>query len=55
MSKLIQALLLGVVGLVILTAAGPTLERLVRALVPVVLVIGIVVAVLKLVGYLTRR
>ena len=55
MNKLIQASLLGIVGLVVLTAAGPTLSRLISALVPLVLVVGIVVAVLQLVRYFTRQ
>jgi hypothetical protein len=55
MSKLIQALLLGIVGLVVLTTAGPTISRLIVALVPLALVIGVVVAVLQLVRYFTRQ
>jgi hypothetical protein len=55
MSKLIQTLLLVIVGLVALAAAGPTISRLITALVPLVLVVGIVVAVLQLVAYYTRR
>jgi tellurite resistance protein TehA-like permease len=53
-SKLIQTLLLAIVGLVVLAAVGPTLSRLITALVPLVLVVGIVVAVLQLVRYYTR-
>lgn len=55
MSKAIEALVLGVVGLVVLVAAGPTVTKLVHALVPLVLVVGAVVAVLQVVRYLTRR
>lgn len=55
MSKLIQGLLLAIVGLVVLEAAGPTITRLIQALVPLVLVVGIVVAVLQLVRYYTRQ
>jgi hypothetical protein len=54
MSKLVQALLLVIVGLAALITAGPTITRLVRALVPLVLVVGVVVAVLQLVRYFTR-
>jgi hypothetical protein len=53
-SKLVQALALGIVGLVALAAAGPTISRVVGALVPLVLVVGIIVAVLQLVRYFTR-
>jgi len=55
MSKLVQALLLGIVGLVALKAAGPTISRLIAALVPLVLVIGVVIAMLQLVHYFTRQ
>jgi hypothetical protein len=55
MSKLVQALLLGIVALVALDAAGPTITRLLQALVPLVLVVGIVLAVLQLVRYFTRQ
>jgi hypothetical protein len=53
-NKLVQALLLVIVGLVVLAAAGPTISRLITALVPLVLVVGIVVAVLQLVRFYTR-
>ena len=55
MSKLIQVLLVGIAGLVVLNATTPTLSRLITALVPLVLVVGIVVAVLQLVRYFTRQ
>jgi hypothetical protein len=54
-NRLVEVVVLGIVGLVVLTAAGPTISRLIAALVPLVLVVGIVVAVLRLVGYYTRR
>lgn len=54
MNKLIQLTLLGIVGLAALITAGPTITRLVQALVPLVLVVGIVVAILQLVRYFTR-
>jgi hypothetical protein len=58
MSKLIQTLLLGIVGVAILGTAGPTISRLISAIVPLVLVlvlvVGAVVAVLQLVHYFTR-
>jgi hypothetical protein len=54
MNRLIQPLLLGIVALAVLTTAGPTINRLIDALVPLILVVGIVVAVLQLVRYYTR-
>jgi len=55
MNKLIQALLLGIAGLAALIAAGPTITKLVGALIPLVLVVGVVVAVLRVVWAATRR
>jgi hypothetical protein len=43
-----------VVGLGALLAAGPALARLAGALVPLVLVVGVVTAVLRLVWFYTR-
>jgi hypothetical protein len=43
------------VGLVALVAAGPTLVAFVHALVPLVLVIGIVVACLRALFFFTSR
>jgi hypothetical protein len=54
MTKLAQTLLLATVGLAALTYAGPTLVSFTRALVPLVLVVGVMVAVLWLVRYFTR-
>jgi hypothetical protein len=54
-SRIIPALLLGVVALAALITAGPTIARLAQALVPLVLVVGIVAVVLRLVHYYTRR
>jgi hypothetical protein len=54
MTKLISTLAIIVVGLVALSAVGPALARLVSALVPLILVVGIVVAVLRLVWWYTR-
>jgi hypothetical protein len=50
----LSTVLLVVVGLVALSAAGPTLARLIAALVPLVLAVGIVVAVLRVVWFYTR-
>lgn len=55
MSKLAQTVLITVAGLAALAYATPTLVAFVRALVPLVLVVGAVVAVLQLVRYFTQR
>ena len=55
MSKLVQSVLITVVGLAALAYAAPFLIALVRALVPLVLVVGAVVAVLRTVWFYTRR
>jgi hypothetical protein len=44
-----------VVGLVILAAIAPILLRLAHALVPVVLLGGMVACVVRVVGFYTRR
>jgi hypothetical protein len=54
-SKLVQTGLLAVVGLAALAQVGPTLTALTHALVPLVLVVGAVVAMLWLVRYFTQR
>jgi hypothetical protein len=54
MTKLISTLALVVVGLVALGSVGPSLTRLINAFVPLILVVGIVVAVLRLVWFYTR-
>ena len=54
MNKLIQTVLLVLVGLAVLAAASPALTRLSGALVPLILVVGIVVAVLRAVWFYTR-
>jgi hypothetical protein len=55
MSKLAQTLLLGIVMLAALIMAGPTIVRLTQALVPLVLVVGVIVVVLRLVWCYCRR
>jgi hypothetical protein len=54
-NKLIQALLLVIIGLVVLAAASPALTKLVHSLVPLVVMAGVVVAVLRIVWAATRR
>ncbi len=55
MTKAVQTLALAAVGLVAIAAVGPALARLVSALVPLVLVVGVVAAVLRTVWFYTRR
>lgn len=55
MNGLVRAIALAVVGLVVLSAASPALARLFGAAVPLVLVVGVVVAVLRMVWAATRR
>jgi hypothetical protein len=54
MNKLLSTIALLVVGLASLSLVGPALARLAGALVPLILVLGIVVAVLRLVWFYTR-
>lgn len=54
-SKVASVLVLIVVGLAALAVAGPALTRLIAALVPLVLVGGIVSAVLRVVWSYTRK
>jgi hypothetical protein len=53
-TKWLSTLVLLVVGLASLSLVGPALARLAGALVPLILVLGIVVAVLRLVWFYTR-
>jgi hypothetical protein len=53
-TKIVPTLLVVVVGLAALSAVGPTLVRVIGALVPLVLVAGVVIAVLRLVWFYTR-
>jgi hypothetical protein len=55
MTKLMQSLVVGIAGLVAVAVAGPALTKLASALVPLVLVVGIVTAVLRLAWCYTRR
>lgn len=54
MTRLVSTLLVVVVGLAALSAVGPTLIQIIGALVPLVLVVGIVIAILRLVFFYTR-
>jgi hypothetical protein len=55
MSKPALTGLVTVVGLAALIAAGPTIVALTHALVPLVLVVGLLALVWQLVRYFTRR
>jgi hypothetical protein len=55
MTKLLSTLVMVVVALAALALAGPALTRLINSLVPLVLVVGIVAAVLRLMWAYTRR
>ena len=48
-------LILAIVGLVVLSAAGPAIVALAHAAVPLVLVVGIVILVLRGVWFFTNR
>lgn len=54
MTKLISTLAVVVLGLVALGAVGPRIAQIISALVPLVLVVGVVVAVLRVVWFYTR-
>lgn len=55
MTKLVTTLVTVILVLVALAAIGPRITQLMGAVVPLVLVVGIVVAVLRLVWFHTRR
>jgi hypothetical protein len=54
MTKLISTLAVVVLGLVAFGAVGPSIAAVLHAVVPVILVVGVVVAVLRLVWFYTR-
>jgi hypothetical protein len=53
-TKLISTLAIVVLGLVALGAVGPRIAQIIGALVPLVLVVGVVVAMLRVVWFYTR-
>jgi hypothetical protein len=55
MTKFVSTLAIVVLGLAALAAIGPTLVRLINALVPLVLVVGILAVVWQVTKYLTRQ
>lgn len=54
MTKLVSTLAILILGLVALGAVGPRIAVIISALVPLVLVVGIVAAVLRAVWFYTR-
>jgi hypothetical protein len=54
MNKLVVFLVLAIVVMSVLVSAGPTLVRLAHVAVPLVIVIGAVVLVLRLVWFFTN-
>jgi hypothetical protein len=55
MTKFVSTLAIIVIGLAALAAIGPMLVRLINALVPLVLVVGILAVVWQVTKYLTRQ
>jgi len=55
MNKPTAWLIGGLIGLVALTAAGPTLTALMHAAVPLVIAVGVVAVALRLVYFHTRK
>jgi hypothetical protein len=53
MTRFIWTVVLAVLGLVALGAVGPRIAQLIHAFVPLVLVVGVVVAALRAVWWLT--
>ena len=54
MTKLVSTLAVLILGLVALGAVGPRIAQIINAMVPLVLVVGIVAAVLRAVWFYTR-
>jgi hypothetical protein len=54
MNRLFQATALVIVGLAIVTAATPALTKLTHALIPLIITVGVVVALLRAVWFYTR-
>ena len=55
MSQPVTLLLVAIVVLCLLVSAGPTLVALAHAAIPLVLVVGVVVVVVRLVFFHTRK
>jgi hypothetical protein len=53
-TRLLQASGLLVVGLVVLTAATPALDKLAHVFIPLIVTVGVVAAVLRVVWFFTR-
>lgn len=55
MNKTTAWLVVAIVGLAVVTAAGPTLVALVNALVPLALVVGLLAVLIRAAWYFTNR
>jgi hypothetical protein len=55
MSKLLHSVLLVILGLGLLIAATPALTKLIHALIPLVLLIGVLAVIWRVTYYLTRQ
>lgn len=54
-NKPVSYLVIGLVTLAVLVSAGPTLVALLHAAVPLVIVVGVLAAILRLIFFHTRR
>jgi hypothetical protein len=55
MNRLAVFVLLAILGLAVITAAGPTLVLLMRAAVPLVIAVGVMAIVLRVLWHFTHR
>lgn len=55
MTRLVVGLVVAIVALSALVSAGPTIVALANALAPLVLAVGLVIAVLRIVWHFTKR
>jgi hypothetical protein len=54
MTKLIQALMVGIAGMVAVAVASPALTKMIHAVIPLIAVAGVAAAVLRVVWFYTR-
>lgn len=54
MTKFVSTIAVVILGVVAIGAVGPRIAQIIGALVPLVLVVGVVVAVLRVVWFYTR-
>jgi hypothetical protein len=55
MTRLVVWLVVGIIALSVLVSAGPTIVALANALAPLVLAVGLVIAVLRIVWLFTKH